>query len=98
MKNVKRNNGTVNGCDIADTLKTVSTKEYQSAIARHLSLNSECAKYCDDCFSVLSCTRSLRHLEVLESVYIHVHRPDLCVQKETVKPLLSFKSHLTLVS
>ena len=39
-----------------------------------------------------------RHLEVLESVYIHVQRPKLCVQKETVKPLLLFKSHLAPVS
>ena len=43
---------------------------------------------CDDCFSVLSRARFLRHLEVLESVYIHVQCPDLCVQKETVKSLL----------
>ena len=62
-------------------------------------MNSECAKaYCDDCFSVLSRARSCRHLEVLESVYIHVQRPSLCVQKETVKPLLLFKSHLAPVS
>ena len=66
----------------ADILKTISTKEYQSAIARHLSLNSQCAKaYCDDCFGVLSRARSYRHLEVLESVYIHEQHPDFCVQK-----------------
>ena len=33
-------------------------KEYQSATARHLSLNSECATaYSDDCLSVLSLAR-----------------------------------------
>ena len=93
LTSVKKSDGTVNDRDNADALKTISTKEYQSAIARHLSLNIECAKaYCDGCYSVLSPARS-RHLEVLESVYIHVQRPDLCVQKETVKPLLLFKSH-----
>ena len=34
LQNEKRNDGTVNGYDNVDTLKTVSTKEYQSAIAR----------------------------------------------------------------
>ena len=66
---------------------------------RYLSLNSERAKaYCDSCLSVLSRARSRRHLEVLESVYIHVQHPDLWVQKETVKPLLLFKSHLAPVT
>ena len=42
-KNVKRSDETVNDRDDGDALKsTVSTKEYQSAIARHLSFNSEC--------------------------------------------------------
>ena len=78
------------------TVTMLVTKEYRSAFAWHLhvSLNRECAKaYYEDCFSVLSRARSRRHLEVLESVYMHVQRPDLCVQKETVKPLLLFKSH-----
>ena len=85
--------------DNADSLRTIATKENNSAIARHLPLDKECAKaYCDDCYSVLSRARSRCHLGVLESVYIHVQRPDLCVQKETVKPLLLFKSHLAPVS
>ena len=52
LKNENRSDGMVNDSDNVDTLKTtVSTKEHQSAIARHLSLNSECAKvYCDDFF------------------------------------------------
>ena len=58
LQNEKRNNGTVNGCDNIDTIKTVSTKT-QSAIARHLSLNKECAKaYCDD-FLVFYCVLGL---------------------------------------
>ena len=89
LQNVKRSDGTVNASDNVDTLKTVSTKEYQSAIARHLSLNEECARaYCDDCFSVLPRARSRHHLEVLKSVYILVQRLDLCGQKETEAPLL----------
>ena len=52
LKSVKRSDGSVNGRDNVDTLKTISTKEYQFAIACYLSLNSECAKaYCDDCLS-----------------------------------------------
>ena len=91
LQKEKTSDGTVNGHDNVDSLKTIAAKEYHSAIARHLSFNKECAiAYCDDCFSVLSRARSRRHLEVLESVYIHVPRPDLCVQKETVKALLLF--------
>ena len=94
LRNGKKCDGPVNGCDDTDS----ATKIYQSSLAKHLSMNIECAKaYCDDCFSVLSRARSCRHLEVLESVYIHVQRPNLCVQKETVKQLL-FKSHLAPVS
>ena len=63
-----------------------STSEYQSAFAKHLSLNVECAKlYGDDFFSVLSRAKSRKHLEVLGSAYIHVQRPDLCVQKQCYK-------------
>ena len=63
-----------------------SSSEYQSAFAKHLSLNVECAKlYGDDCFSVLSRAKSRKHLEVLGSAYIHVQRPDLCVQKQCYK-------------
>ena len=38
-------------------------------------LNVLSYNYGDDCFSVLSRVRSHKHLEVLESVYIHVQRP-----------------------
>ena len=72
LRNGKKCDGLVNGCDNTDS----ATKTYQSAIGKHLSMNIEYAKaYFDDCFSVLSRARSHRHLEVLESVYIHVQRP-----------------------
>ena len=48
LKNVKRSD--VNTHDNVDTFKNISAKEYQSAIARHLPFNSECAKaYCHNC-------------------------------------------------
>ena len=94
-RNGKTCDGFVNGCDNTDS----AARTYQSSTAKHLSMNIEYAKaYCDDCISFLSRARSCRHLEVLESVHIHVQRPNLCVQKETVKPLLLFKSHLAPVS
>ena len=68
---------------------------YQSSIANHLSASGQCAdSYRDDCFSVLSRGRSRRHLEVLESMYIHTMQPVLCKQKQNVAPLHLFKSHL----
>ena len=95
LRNGKKCDGLVNGCDNTDS----ATKTYQSAIVKHLPLNIQYAKaYSDDCFSVLWRARSRCPLEVLESVYIHVQRPNLCVQEETVKPLLLFKSHLATVS
>ena len=82
----------------SNTALRSSSSVYQSAIGKHLSLNVECAKlYSDDCFSVLSRARSRKHLE-LESVYIHVQHPDLCVQKQFVTPLHLFRSHLAPVS
>ena len=72
LRNGKKCDGLVNGCDNTDS----ATKTYQSAIGKHLSMNIGYAKaYFDDYFSVLSRARSHRHLEVLESAYIHVQRP-----------------------
>ena len=57
-----------------------SSSEYQSVIAKGLSMYVECANlYSDDCFSALSGARSRKNLNVLESVFIHVQCPDLCV-------------------
>ena len=49
----------------------LSDTGYQSALAKHLSPNIECAKVMIINFSVLSRARSLRHLEALEVAYIH---------------------------
>ena len=40
-----------------------------------------------DHFSILSRARNQFHLDVLEAVYIKVHNPELCQQKEYVKVL-----------
>ena len=85
------------------TLSTTATqrptrqdKQYQSAIAQHLYANSDCSDvYSDDCFVVLSRGRSRHHLQVLESVYIHTQRPNLCKQKQNVAALLLFKSSIS---
>ena len=83
----------------SNTALRSSSSEYQSAIAKHLLLNVEYAKlHSGDCFSVLSRARSRKYLEVLESVYIHVQCPDLCVQKQFVTLLHLFRSHLAPVS
>ena len=64
-----------------------------SAVTTHLVESPKCASlYSDDWFGVLTRGRSARHLAVLESVYIHVQRPDLCKQKQNVAPLLLLKS------
>ena len=85
------------------TLSTTGTqrprsqdKQYQSAIAQHLYANSDCSDvYSDDCFVVLSRGRSRHHLQVLESVYIHTQRPNLCKQKQNCASLLLFKSSIS---
>ena len=71
-------------------------KDYSSSIAKHLSENVDCVKvYSDACFEVLTRGRSRRHLEVLESVYIHTQQPNLCTQKKYIAPLHLFKSQLS---
>ena len=70
----------------SNTALRSSSSEFQSANAKGLSLNVECANlYSDDCFSALSRARSRTNLEVLESVFIHVQCPDLCVQKTLLR-------------
>ena len=63
-----------------------------SAITRHLKSHHNCLRaVCGpnmlDHFSILSRARNQFHLDVLEAVYIKVHNPELCQQKEYVKVL-----------
>ena len=75
---------------------TSQDKQYQSAIAQHLYVNSDCSDvYSDDCFVVLSRGQSRHHLQVSESIYIHTQRPNLCKQKHNVASLLLFKSAIS---
>ena len=61
------------------------TPSCDSAIGTHLLTNKACAAhYNDKQFSILSKARSEFHLSVLESIYITVHQPNLCRQKEFV--------------
>jgi len=62
--------------------------EGPSAIGQHLASHPECLEgYRDSQFTVLCRARSFRHLKVLEAVFIHVHDPDLCKQKNNVTAL-----------
>ena len=63
-----------------------------SAISRHLKSHHNCLRaVCGpnmlDHFSILSRAGNQFHLDVLEAVYIKVHNPELCQQKEYVKVL-----------
>ena len=61
----------------------VSSDKYESSIASHLFEHPDCrAVYSDDCFSIVSRVRSARLLNVLEAVYIHTKKPNLCKQKQ----------------
>ena len=61
----------------------VSSDKYESSIASHLFEHPDCrAVYSDDCFSIVSRVRSARLLNVLEAVYIHTRKPNLCKQKQ----------------
>ena len=61
-------------------------------------MNNDCARlHRDDYFSALSRARSRKNLDILESGYIHVQRPVLCVQEQFVTPLHVFRSHLAPV-
>ena len=82
-------------CDEVSSV-TTDPRRYQSSIANHLAENPECRlKYSDSCFVPLSRGRSNRHLKMLESVYIHIHKPNLCVQKNNVAKLRLFTCSLS---
>ena len=84
------------GSDEVGSGKVRASRGYASAIATHLSENVECRNvYSDSCFVPLSRGRSRRHLEVLESVYIHTQKPTLCIQKNNVAKLQLFKNTLS---
>ena len=84
-----RRSARLSGVTVNDV--ALSVDSVTSSVAKHLISNVDCRlSYSDDCFSVLSRARSVRHLKVLEAVYISSLRPVLCVQKEYVTPLRLF--------
>ena len=81
------------------TIPKIKVVDVTITTAKHSSMNNDCARFHrDDCFSVLSRARSRKHLDILESGYIHVQRPVLCVQEQFVTPLNLFKSHVAPVT
>ena len=62
-----------------------------SAIGKHLCVNQQCREmYRDSDLSVVCHGRSSRHLEMLEALFLHTHKPDLCIRKNNVAPLKLF--------
>ena len=73
------------------TAKSSGQGNRTSAIKYHLSGSASCREwYSDDVFSVLSRSRSLLHLAVLEALYIRKLDPELYVQKDNVLSLQLF--------
>ena len=69
------------------------TASLQSAVARHLAENKDCAnQYDDTSFRVLCQARTRRCLEVLEVLYIRSINPTLCIQKQTLSTLRLFRA------
>ena len=61
----------------------------ESVVYRRVMSNENCRSvYSDTDFSVVCCARSVKHLELLESIYIGLSSPLLCVQKTSVATLV----------
>ena len=74
-----------------ESLTATSGEDYQSAVARHLVENPECARsYNDGCFHVLTSGRSRWHLDLLEAGFLITQQPCLCVQKSNLNTLKLF--------
>ena len=72
--------------------KQKQATEHQSAIARHLLTNEDCAlAYHDNSFRVLCMCPSEYCIDVLEALFIRSLAPSLCVQKTTVTSLKLFR-------
>ena len=66
----------------------------KSSVYNHLVSSTDCCRtYSDSCFSVLCRARHgyLLQLQVLEAVCKRIHKPNLCVQKDSVITLKLFK-------
>ena len=71
-----------------------ASRNNKSSVYNHLVSSTDCCRtYSDSCFSVLCRARHgyLLQLQVLEAVCQRIHKPNLCVQKESVITLQLFK-------
>jgi len=74
-----------------DVVESRNADDYESAVAKHLISHPRCRDmFRDSDFSVLCRASSVKQLEVLEAMYIHLHNPDLCTQKNNVTTLYLF--------
>ena len=76
-----------------DTSKPPAKRKTKpTAIGQHLLNNPSCAKqYKHERFTYLAQGRNSFHLDVLESLFIQIRKPILCVQKEHVYKSVLFK-------
>ena len=66
-------------------------RHYFTAIGQHLFDNPICARnYNDSRFSIVTCGRNNFHLNVLESIFIKINKPNLCKQKQYIYNTLLF--------
>ena len=66
--------------------------DYQSAVARHLAENKDCAlAYSDNSFRVIRVCPLPVNLEIMEALYIKALAPNLCVQKSSIAHLQLFR-------
>ena len=73
------------------------SENYQSAIARHLVDNRQCAlSYDDSWFRVLCVCRSKCSLDILEALFIRSLSPALCTQKNSITSLKLFHASDTI--
>ena len=65
----------------------------KSSIGSHLIENPACGdSYDPSCFKILAHGRNNYHVDVLEGVFIHNQKPNLCKQKEFVFAVKLFKN------
>ena len=70
------------------------SRNNKPSVYNHLVSSTDCCRtYSDSCFSVLCRARHgyLLQLQVLEAVCQRIHKPNLCVQKDSVITLKLFK-------
>ena len=76
---------------LSDSTPAGMIGDYQSAVAHHLAGNVDCARQYDDAsFTVLTTGHSTYHLDVLKAAFLFTHKPNLCIQKNSLTTLKLF--------